>query len=427
MIRILHTADWHLGHRLYGNDRSTEHERALNWLLDVIRDESVDVLIVAGDVFDSMNPSNQARNQYYHFLSRLRETRCHTAVIVGGNHDSPTQLDAPATLLRYLNVHVVGGARDAIADQIVPVNLPGAAAPALVVAAVPYLRDRDLKYSVLGESASDKVVRLRASIRQHYVDIARAAREARGGHLAVPIVATGHLYAAGATDAEDRSTHIYLADRNNIEAGHFDACFDYVALGHIHQPQRVGGREHIRYAGSLIPLTFGEARTEQSVCLVEVGEAGKAVLVRKLPVPIYRRLHTLRGTAAEVRQQITQLTDRQRGMEADDLAPWLDVRVETAHSIPGLREDLERLVTPTEEEDDGRDLGLPRILRCMSVLPAGSAAEPGEPQLQNLEELHPEEVFFRLCHSSDEPRPDYPELLETFRELRSWMEDEQSV
>ena len=427
MIRILHTADWHLGHRLYGNDRAAEHDRALNWLLDVIGERAVDVLIVAGDVFDSMNPSNQARNQYYHFLSRLRETCCHTAVIVGGNHDSPTQLDAPATLLRYLNVHVVGGAREAIEQQIVSVSGRGDAAPSLVVAAVPYLRDRDLKYSVLGESASDKVARLRASIRQHYADVARAARKVQVAHSGVPIIATGHLYAAGATDADDRSTHIYMADRNNIEAGHFDACFDYVALGHIHQPQRVGGREHIRYSGSLIPLTFGEARGEQSVCLVEVGGAGEPVTVRKLGVPKYRALHTLRGTAAEVREEIVQLAARQRGSQADTLAPWLDVRVETPHPVPTLREELESLVTPTEEEDDGRELTLPRILRCTSVLPSKAREEAGGQQLQSLEELHPEEVFFQLCHGSEAARPDYPELLETFRELRSWMEDEQSV
>ena len=238
-------------------------------------------------------------------------------------------------------------------------------------------------------------------------------------------MATGHLYAAGATDADDRSTHIYLADRNNIDAGHFDPGFDYVALGHIHQPQRVGGRDHIRYAGSLIPLTFGEAKSQQSVSLVEMAEAGAPVSIRNIRVPTYRKLHTLRGSAADVRQHIQRLVDRQRSADADQLAPWLDVRVETPHPLPTLREELEGLVLPTEEEDDGRELALPRILRCMSIIPQSGGNEPAAGRLQNLEELHPEEVFYRLCHGSDEPRPDYPDLLETFRELRSWMEDEQ--
>ena len=422
-MRILHTADWHLGHRLYGNDRGEEHERALDWLLRTIKAEDVELLIVAGDVFDSMNPSNQARNQYYHFLSRLRETRCHTAVIVGGNHDSPTQLDAPATLLRFLNVHVVGGARETVHEQVVRVGRAGSDAPAAIVAAVPYLRDRDLKYSVVGESASDKVARLRAAIRQHYTEIAIAAREA-GGSSGVPIIATGHLYAAGGTDADDRTTHIYLADRNNIEAGQFDPCFDYVALGHIHQAQRVGGREHIRYSGSLVPLTFGEARTEQSVCLVDLTAAGKPVTVRSLPVPVARRLHTVRGALGDVTRDLRALAERQRSGEADDLAPWLDVRVETPHPLPGLREDLDALIRPTEDEENAGVRNLPRMLRCTAILPASEGDGDADRPLQNLEELHPEEVFYRLCHGSDAPRTDYPELLESFRELRSWMEDE---
>ena len=422
-MRILHTADWHLGHRLYGNDRESEHARALDWLLDTIREHQVDVIVVAGDVFDSMNPSNAARNLYYSFLGRLRDTTCRSAVIVGGNHDSPSQLDAPASLLRHLNVFVVGGARDQVGEQVIPVSSQPGGAPELWVAAVPYLRDRDLKYSVIGETASDKVERLRASIRQHYRDVAAAARAMRKDQT-VPILGTGHLFASGGEDAEDKITNIYLADRNNIDAGHFHECFDYVALGHIHRPQRVGGREHIRYSGSLIPLTFGEARVDQSVCLVDLTTAGEPVTVRKLIVPTYRQLHTLRGSVAEVKTALSGLTDLQREKDAEDLPPWVDIRVVTPYPLPLLREELQTIVSPLREDDFREADSLPRILRCSYELPQEAESTDSILLPQNLEELQPEEVFYRLCHGQGGTRDDYPELLATFRELRTWMEDE---
>lgn len=422
-MRILHTADWHLGHRLYGNDRGEEQELALDWLLGAIRTHDVDLLIVAGDVFDSMNPSNAARNLYYRFLGELQATGCRTAVIVGGNHDSPSQLDAPASLLRHLNVHVVGGAREELTEQIVRVSGRDPSHPGVIVAAVPYLRDRDLKYSVIGESAGDKVERMRASIRQHYRDAATAARAARTDQR-TPMLATGHLFASGGEDADDKVTNIYLADRNNIEAGHFDPCFDYVALGHIHRPQRVGGQERIRYSGSLIPLTFGEARVEQSVCLVELAEAGGPVMTERLRVPTYRQLMTCRGPVEEVKASIGELVRRQRSIDREARAPWIDVRVETPHPLPLLREELEAIITPTEEESNAGETVLPLILRCTTVSPDDVARRSFQTESVNLKELHPEEVFHHLCHGGEEERADYPELLDAFRELRGWMEEQ---
>jgi exonuclease SbcD len=419
-MRILHTADWHLGHRLYGHDRATEHREALNWLLLTIEREGVELLVLAGDVFDTMNPSNAARNLYYDFLGRLRDTGCHSAVIVGGNHDSPTLMDAPADLLRHLDVHVVGGVRERIEDQIIPIYRPtDRNTPALIVAAVPFLRDRDLKYSVIGESATEKVQRMRHSIREHYRAIGAAAERLRS-HDGIPIVGTGHLFASGATDAEDKETHIYLADRSNIGAGEFCDCFDYVALGHIHRGQRVGECHHIRYSGSLIPLTFGEARGPQSVLVVDLPAAGQEVTVSKVTVPVSRELITLTGDAERLKARLRAMTDRQRGKEASRCCPWVDVRLETPHPVPLLREQLTAICAPTEADENAGTEELPRILRTRWV---NSAPEriPAAAPLQELSELRPEQVFDRLCNRNGAPREDYPELLATFRELRDWM------
>jgi exonuclease SbcD len=420
-MRILHTADWHLGHRLYGNDRATEHRQALDWLLELIERERAELLIVAGDVFDTMNPSNAARNLYYDFLGRLRATGCHSAVIVGGNHDSPPLMDAPADLLRHLDVHVVGGARERIEDQLVPIyRSKQDKEPALIVAAVPFLRDRDLKYSVIGESAGDKVRRMRESIRTHYREIAAAAETFRP-HAGVPIVGTGHLFASGATDAEDKETHIYLADRSNISATEFADCFDYVALGHIHRGQRVGGMNHIRYPGSLIPLTFGEARGPQWVLLTEVNKAGSEVAVTKHTVPVGRQLTTLSGTPQEVEKELRSLADRQRGADACPSCPWVDIRVESPHPVPLLREKLSEICAPNEADEIAGIEELPRILRTRWVSSRSETEETQSVLPRDLAELQPEEVFYQLCHNDGPEREDYPELLETLRELRDWM------
>lgn len=431
-MRILHTSDWHLGHRLYDRDRTAEHRAALAWLLETIEEQQVELLVVAGDIFDTMNPSNTSRGLYYNFLGELQHTGCKAAVIVGGNHDSPSLLDAPAELMRHLNLHVVGGAKADLNEQVFLLEVPeGAAAgakevnkKAVLVAAVPYLRDKDLKYSIAGESPEDRKQRMRAAILNHYVEIGAAA-ETRRGDRSIPVLATGHLFAAGSEDADDKASHIYLADKNNIEAGQFPAAFDYVALGHIHQAQRVGGKESVRYSGSLIPLTFGEARQPQSVCVFDLSRPGQTVEVEKIMVPRFRELRSIRGTAGEVLEELKAITLVDKAVDTGKLAAWVEVRVETPHPLPLLREELQAIITavdPTEEAPR------PEILRTSLVRP--DAASPG-PQMttRNLSELDPEDVFYQLCHNGEatEKREDYDDLLTSFRELRNWMNETEAA
>lgn len=433
-LRILHTSDWHLGHRLYERDRTAEHRAALAWLLDTIEEQGVELLVIAGDVFDTMNPSNTAKSLYYNFLGELQRTCCRAAVIVGGNHDSPSLLDAPAELMRHLNLHVIGGARNEVSEQVFVIEREvGAAAGAgkgkgaVLVAAVPYLRDKDLKYSIVGESPEDRKLRMRAAILQHYEAIGEAVLAQRTDPK-LPVLATGHLFAAGAEDAEDKASHIYLADKNNIEAGQFPAVFDYVALGHIHQAQRVGGQENIRYSGSLVPLTFGEARQPQSVCIFDLAAAGGEVAVEKILVPRFRELKSIRGTAEEVLAELTTLTLAEKARPAGQLAPWVEVRVITPHPLPLLREELQAVITASAGETAEELAHRPEILRTSLVRPQDApVAAPSI--LRSLSELDPEDVFYQLCHNGEatEKREDYDELLGSFRELRNWMNETEAT
>ena len=154
-MKILHTSDWHLGHKLYGRQRYQEPSDFLNWLLEQIEEQEVDALIVAGDIFDSQTPANQSLEMYYRFLSRTANSCCRHIIIVGGNHDSPTLLNAPRELLHFLNIHVVGRAPENIEEELLVLNDTGGS-PELMVLAVPYLRDKDIRLSEAGESIGDK-------------------------------------------------------------------------------------------------------------------------------------------------------------------------------------------------------------------------------------------------------------------------------
>lgn len=288
---ILHTSDWHLGRRLYGRRRYDEFEAFLAWLYAAIIGQHVDVLIVAGDIFDTMTPSNRAQALYYEFLGKVSKTHCQHIVIVAGNHDSPTFLDAPSHVLKFLNVHVIGTACEDMTDEVLTLN-DASGAPICIVAAVPYLRDRDVRSSCAGESMDSKDANVIQGIRAHYDTVAaiaktqqRALQAAYDRHI--PIIATGHLFAAGSTTTDDDGVRdLYVGNLGKISASMFDKSFDYVALGHLHVPQKVGGVGHIRYSGSPIAMGFGEARQQKQVLLVQFGKGVDEGDKKSVPAPI---------------------------------------------------------------------------------------------------------------------------------------------
>ncbi|WP_413501094.1 exonuclease SbcCD subunit D C-terminal domain-containing protein [Psychrobacter maritimus] len=281
-LTILHTSDWHLGRRLYGRMRYDEFEAFLSWLQDAISTQKVDVLIVAGDIFDTMTPSNRAQALYYEFLGKVSKSCCQHIVIVAGNHDSPTFLDAPSNVLKFLNVHVIGTACEDLNDEVLVLDSADGT-PHCIIAAVPYLRDRDVRSSAAGESADSKDANVIKGIRAHYDKVASIAKTKQAKLVEVhqrhiPIIATGHLFAAGGTTTEDDGVReLYVGSLGKISADMFDEGFDYVALGHLHVPQRVGGRESIRYSGSPIAMGFGEAKQQKQVLLVQFGTVERSL------------------------------------------------------------------------------------------------------------------------------------------------------
>ncbi len=406
-MKVLHTSDWHLGQKFLYNDREEEHQKALDWLADTIREREVDTLIVAGDIFDIGNPPNYARRMYYRFLTGLLDSCCRHIVITGGNHDSPAMLSAPRELLASLNIHVVAAVGEELTDEVVVLNNDNGK-PEAVIAAVPFLRDRDLRYSVAAESGYDREARIRESIIAHYQELAELVEEYAGAN--VPLLATGHLYATGA-EASAKQDNIYVGNIENIDAGQFPSIFDYIALGHIHRAQKVGGQENIRYSGSLIPLSFSETKDEKGVFLLHF--AGKKLTqIETIPVPVFRRLKTIQGNLQEVKQRLRDFAEKER----PGLTSWLEVIVDTDEVIP----QLDRELLDFTKEMDLEILKI-RVNRSYKALEANAAPEA------DLDDMDVLDVFRKKCESFGSPPETMPELERTFLELKDWMEERETV
>ena len=306
-MRILHTSDLHLGRTLYGARRDEAFEKLLAWLLEQIKVNSVECLLIAGDVFDSATPSHAAQNLYYDFLTAVKlQTNCRHVVITSGNHDSASFLNAPQKLLSAMGVVVVGAACSDPAQEVFLLKNPSGI-PEAVVAAVPYLREADIRTSIEHETDEEKDHQVIEGTRRHYEVVVAAADKLRKEALApdIPLIATGHLFAASCScGTEERS--LYIGSLGQIPAEIFPETIDYLALGHLHRAQCVAENESRRYAGSPLALDFDESKNK-SVVLVDLEKAGEPARIELLEVPCFDRLEQVCGTADEILARLSAL------------------------------------------------------------------------------------------------------------------------
>ncbi|HOG50942.1 MAG TPA: exonuclease SbcCD subunit D C-terminal domain-containing protein, partial [Lentisphaeria bacterium] len=338
-MKILHTSDWHLGRSLHIKNRHDEHQAFLQWLLTEIDRQQIDVLLVAGDVFDSGLPSIGAQELYYDFLGQVAQSCCRHVVIIAGNHDSPSFLNAPGKLLKALRVQVIGAATADPADEVLVLRRRDHT-PELIVAAVPFLRDRDIRTVQAGESSEDKAQSLIQGIGNHYA-AAFAAAEQRRTELGpdLPLVAMGHLFTAGGRLIEgDGVRELYVGALPGVEPAIFPASLDYVALGHLHVPQTVNDSSHIRYCGSPLPMGFNEAEQKKMVCLVEL--QGRKATVETLPVPVFQKLRTIQGDWDAISSRLDELAKSNESV-------WLNIIYDGNEIIGDLSQRLEAAVAGT--------------------------------------------------------------------------------
>lgn len=408
-MKILHTSDWHLGRSLYGRKRYEEFSAFLDWLLQTIDEGKIDVLLIAGDVFDTSAPSNRAQELYYRFLGRVSVSHCRHVVVIAGNHDSPSFLNAPKDILRTLNVHVIGAMTQAVDDELI--LLQNGDKPEAIVCAVPYLRDNDIRTVEPGESIGAKNTKLVDGLKGHYADVCRLAEQKRSelanaGHNDIPVIAMGHLFMTGGITVDGDGVRD-LCVGSLIQTGNadFPSMIDYFALGHLHIPQMIGNAPHIRYSGSPIPMGYGEATREKKVVVVEF--AALTPNIREISIPTFQQLLRIDGSVEEIHAQLDAL-------KAEKSTAWLEIEYTGNDSIGNLRELLDEALADTAME-------IRRIKNRQVMNRVIAQAAEGE-CLDDLDEL---EVFTRCLDAAKVADESRDELIASYNEiLRSIHEED---
>jgi DNA repair protein SbcD/Mre11 len=403
-LRVLHTSDWHLGQKLANLSRDAEQEAALNWLISVIESEKVDVLLVSGDIFDTVTPTVAAEAMYYRFLARLIPTCCRHVVITGGNHDSPAKLNAPKPLMDALKIHVVGQV-SAVAEEEVFVFYDAKTEPELVVAAVPFIREQNLTLTEVGQTIEARRGFIRAAIKSHF-DLV-GAEAARLQFKDVVHICMGHL-CIGGEDITEEQNRVYLGDTHTLAASDFHEVFDYVALGHIHRAQKLNKTGSVRYSGSLIPLSFSELGQKKLVWIVDF-EQGALASVRDVEVPVTRKLVRIKTTLENL------LPELSKHASVDPAYPtWAEVVVESENPVPQLHQTLMQATEQLAIE----------VLKHSNVTTAVKQNHARE--LEQISQLRVSDVFRRKAEQMGYSEDELKQMMADFEELHAWRDEKMS-
>lgn len=339
-MKILHTADWHLGNTFHGHSRLDEHRHFLKWLLQTLREKQPDALLVTGDVFDSANPSAAAEELLYDFLLRATlEVPGLQIVLTAGNHDSAGRLEAPAALLKTHNIYVRGTIHYTTKGEpdfdyyLLPLADRQTGQASCVCMALPYLRGGDYPAGMTPEEG------LRFFFSQLH------ARLRKSNYKGLPIVVAAHFYAAGADICKDEhSERLVVGGQDCVEADVVGQNVSYAALGHIHKAQQVRGGEATYYAGSALPMSFSELNYKHGVQFVDIDPQGEA-LVEFVEYAPLRGLVTIpakgRAVSAEALFDCINSLPKRDKKNTDSLTwPYLEIHVEEAQPQPTLMHDV---------------------------------------------------------------------------------------
>ncbi|RKU20702.1 hypothetical protein C6500_07750 [Candidatus Poribacteria bacterium] len=390
-MRILHTADWHIGQRLHERSRLDEHKQFLNWLLETIHERKVDLLLVSGDIFDTSLPSADATNLYYRFLYRLfNETDAYT-VITAGNHDSARHLEAPREFLKMGRIHVVGIATEP-ADCVFPFPSDN---PRVMVAAVPYLSETELPH-VSYETEIEKTERYRERLKSFYTDCVS------GMPAELPKILMGHLFVHGG-DPSDSERNIQIGGATAIHASDFPDGVNYVALGHLHRPQTIKGTAYpIRYSGSPIPLRFNETGYRKAVYLLGLSDDGRLALDETIEIPVFRELWTVEGDESLVISE---------AMTGNWTGKYVQVKLRLTKPKVGINDEIRQAFGARGGEVLSVEVEMPEATQGPVI---------------SVEEMERPEKIFEQFHKTkfDGELPDET-LAQTFSELLQIVEDTQ--
>ncbi len=386
-MKLIHTADWHLGNSMHDIERANESKQFLIWLKERIVELSADCLVVSGDIFDTATPSVEARKQYFQFLASLLDTCCKNIVLIGGNHDSGGLLDAPRDLLEAFNIQMVGSLGERSVEDLVKELTDESGNVIGISAAVPYVREMELRRFRTEDSENFAQNTFAGLYRAVY----EAAENKRAGRD-IPIVATGHLYASklegrpendDGKDAKGHGLRDIVGNLGTIPVSVFPDGFDYVALGHIHYSTMVAKNPKVRYSGSPFVLGFDEVNIPHHILAVDL-EKGKEAVVEKIEVPQYfcfkRISGSIEGIIAELNQLKKEVFDKPLKIEIlYDYTPGVNINESLASVL----------------EKAPFEIVSKKVNRAVSLF----ANDFSDDSLDSVDVLSDEEIFTRLLMS----------------------------
>lgn len=397
-MKILITADWHIGKRLHNEDLSEDMTLFFDWLLETIKIQEIQYLLVAGDIFDTNNPSNEASRLYYSFLTRLSVLKC-KAIIIAGNHDSPSFIDVPKELLSEMDISVFGifPGMDKVEQIFVPLK-DATGKEVAVVAAIPFLQDRFVRQVGEGEGAKEIADKIKDGMRSLFAKIGAAVK---AKYPTIPTIGMAHLHAQG-TEVSDAERDIQIGNQEGIASNDLDQ-FDYLALGHIHTGQPVI-KGKIQYASSPISLSFSENKYQHKVVVLEIEQ--NQIKESEISVPKQRSLYQVEGTMQEVEDKVKQLKNKYK------LQTFLDIKIEEEKYDSTVTDRLEALKESLATEGKMKIICNRISYKDKLASRFSSTYDP-----QALNELKPEKVFKDLIANREEA--EQAKLMSIFSEILS--------
>ncbi len=400
-MRILHTADWHLGIKLHKKDLAEDHKIFFEWLINLIIEREIEALLISGDMFDHANPGPEARQLYYSFLRQLIHVKC-KVIITAGNHDSPAVLNGPRAILAMLNIDIAASIPSSIEENIIELkNKKGEAE--CVVCAVPYLRDADIRVATESETYKNRIEMKFSGMKSYFDSVVNYALQKYGENI--PVILMGHLFTSGVTTS-DSERDIQRGGLEMFSANDFPKNCKYIALGHIHKPQRVSNSETIRYSGSPIPLSFSEKNDKKIVLELEVSDnCVQQVLVHEIPSS--RRLRRFSGSFEEIQASLSAFKKDKK------LKCFAELEIIEKDHTPSLSINLHKFITEFQSDEVEILTYKFRFTNKASNL-YGHDAEN-----KSIEDLTPKEILLKKLETEEVEEDKKNLIIEAFDELLS--------
>ena len=395
-MRIIHTADWHIGQTLAGYARDHEHRAVLASLARIAEEREADALVIAGDVFEHQNPSGEAQRLFYETLVALKRARpSMTIVVIAGNHDAAGRLEAPRILLESLGVHVVGSVRrvngrivDAVRHLIPLPAANGECAANVLAVSHPTAACLPPFGSLSAVEGASPVVH---GTRELYATLMQETGAGRDG---LPLVATGHLHVAGGTESDGAERRILVGGQHAVPSSVFPDEAAYVALGHLHKAQKIGG-EKVRYSGSLMPLSASEIDYRHGVMLVSLEASGAAAEHVDIPRPVdFLRLPNKGAMHLDELGDHLKALDLPKEIDAAH-RPFVSVRISQAGAHAGARAEIDQIASKFPV----------RVVDSRIVAPEAAAAHEHAEPILRLTELDPEDLFRKAFEKTHKRAP----------------------